>query len=79
MPTTLPRLALTETPEVARALEVAAGRWPGVPRARLAALVLADWAAGAGGQAARARALADFEGSMPGISGLYDRKADWPE
>lgn len=35
MPTTRPRHQVTETPDVARALDVAARRWPGEPRSRL--------------------------------------------
>lgn len=35
MPTTRPRFQVTETPEVARALDRAAVRWPGEPRSRL--------------------------------------------
>jgi hypothetical protein len=35
MPTTRRRYTVTETDEVARALEVAAERWPGEPRPKL--------------------------------------------
>ena len=35
MPTTRPRHQVTETPEVARALDRAARRWPGEPRSKL--------------------------------------------
>lgn len=35
MPTTRPRHQITETPEVMRALEVAARRWPDEPRSKL--------------------------------------------
>lgn len=35
MPTTRPRHQLTETPTVARALDLAAKRWPGEPRGKL--------------------------------------------
>lgn len=35
MPTTRPRHQVTETPDVARALDRAAQRWPGEPRSRL--------------------------------------------
>ena len=35
MPTSRPRYQVTETPEVARALDAAAKRWPGEPRSRL--------------------------------------------
>lgn len=35
MPTTRPRYQITETPEVAHALELAARRWPGESRSKL--------------------------------------------
>ncbi|MGL5929807.1 MAG: hypothetical protein ACRCY8_12805 [Dermatophilaceae bacterium] len=35
MPTSRPRHQVTETPDVARALDVAARRWPREPRSRL--------------------------------------------
>lgn len=35
MPTTRPRYQVTETPEVTRALDRAAKRWPGEPRSKL--------------------------------------------
>lgn len=35
MPTTRPRYQVTETPDVARALDRAAKRWPGEPRSKL--------------------------------------------
>jgi len=35
MPTTRPRHQVTETPDVARALDLAAQRWPNEPRSRL--------------------------------------------
>lgn len=35
MPTTRPRHQVTETPDVARALDLAARRWPDEPRSRL--------------------------------------------
>lgn len=35
MPTTRPRYQVTETAEIQHALDLAAQRWPGVPRSRL--------------------------------------------
>lgn len=35
MPTARPRHQITETPDVARAIDRAARRWPGEPRAKL--------------------------------------------
>ncbi|MEQ6903356.1 hypothetical protein [Nocardioides sp. YIM 152588] len=40
MPTTRPRYQVTETPDVARALDLAARRWPGESRSRLLLRVL---------------------------------------
>ncbi|MEI7519104.1 MAG: hypothetical protein WCJ98_11565 [Mycobacteriaceae bacterium] len=40
MPTSRPRYQVTETPEVARALDRAAKRWPGEPRSRLLVLLV---------------------------------------
>lgn len=44
MPTTRPRHQVTETPEVARALDVAARRWPGRSRGALVTLLLVEGA-----------------------------------
>jgi hypothetical protein len=41
VPTTRPRYQVTETPEVARALDAASRRWPGEPRSRLLLRLLA--------------------------------------
>ena len=86
MPTTRPRHQVTETPEVARALDLAAKRWPGVPRSKLL-LRLVD----AGGSALERDH--DIEASthraaVTGSSGRYDDafgsdhltelRADWP-
>lgn len=35
MPTARPRYQVTETPQVARALDLAAQQWPGEPRSKL--------------------------------------------
>ena len=35
VPTSRPRYQITETPDVARALDAAARRWPGEPRSKL--------------------------------------------
>lgn len=78
MPTTRPRLPVTETDEVARALDLAARRWPGVPKTKLIRLILADWAGGNSSVAAQAESRRAITGSMPGVSGLYNRTEDWP-
>jgi hypothetical protein len=42
MPTTRPRLAVTETETIARALDIAAQRWPGKTRAQLLTLLVEE-------------------------------------
>lgn len=42
MPTARPRYQITETDEVARALDAAAQRWPGEARSRLVARLIVD-------------------------------------
>lgn len=79
MPTTRRRHPVTETDEVAQALDEAARRWPGVSRAKLIQYVLVDWLAGGRSSAARAEARKHLVGSLPGSAELYDREQDWPE
>jgi hypothetical protein len=78
MPTTRPRHAITETPDVGEILDEAARRWGERPRGKLIQLILEDWAAGGRAPSARAAARARLEGSMPGTAGAYDRHEDWP-
>lgn len=78
MPTTRRRHPVTETDEVAQALDEAARTWPDVPRSQLIPRILADWAAGGRSPAARAAARRDLVGSLPGSATLYDRGSDWP-
>lgn len=42
MPTTRPRLAVTETDAITSALDIAARRWPGKTRAQLVALLVEE-------------------------------------
>jgi len=87
MPTTRHRYQVTETDEVARALEAAERRWPGEPRARLIVRLITE-----NGEAVAelndeeaARRLAAVEalaGTFPGLSnpGLRDDlRNEWPE
>ncbi len=78
MPTTRPRHPVTETDAIAEILDDAARKWPDVPRSRLIQLVIADWAAGGRSPSARADALKELVGSLPGSAELYDPQADWP-
>jgi len=78
MPTTRRRHPITETDEVARILDQAAQRWPGLPRSRLILRVMEDWAAGGRSPSSRDRARRELAGSLPSSSELYDRDEDWP-
>jgi hypothetical protein len=87
MPTIRPRYQITETDEVARALDAAQRRWPGEPRSRLLVRLVVE-----NGQAIREvseeetarrlRALDEVAGSFPGLStpGWRDElRNEWPE
>lgn len=87
MPTTRPRHQVTETPEVARALDRAARRWPGEPRsALLVRLVHAGSSALDEEQAeatvARLAAIRTTGGTYGDAFGedyLAELRDDWPE
>ena len=85
MPTTRPRYQVTETESVARALDLAARRWPDEPRSKLL-LRLVD----AGGasleeedqQATIREAILASSGKYADAFGpdyLIDLRQDWPE
>jgi len=87
MPTTLPRHQVTETPNVRRAIDLAAKRWPDKPRSRL---VIDLIEAGARGieveldqaQADRRQAIEAAAGSLTGVFGpgyLEELRKDWPD
>ncbi len=87
MPTTRPRHQVTETPEVARALDLAALRWPHEPRSRLLLRLLqAGSLALEEGQTEEARhriaAIDATSGKYADAFGdgyLEDLRRDWPE
>ncbi len=89
MPTTRPRIVITETDDVARALDDAARRWPderGNRRKLLLRLVeeghRAVSAQDESATAQRRDAIARTSGSLTGAYGadyLKDLRADWPE
>jgi len=86
VPTVRPRYQVTETPEVAQALDRAAKRWPSEPRSKLL-LRLIEVGAGAlkddahaDTQAHRAAVLASAGryGDAFGPDYLTELRADWP-
>lgn len=87
MPTTRPRYQITETDEVAHALEAAERRWPGEPRSRLIVRLITEngEAIGEVNDAEVARRLAAVEsiaGTFPGLSNpslLKELRDEWPE
>ena len=81
MPTTKPRYAVTDTGDVALALDVAQRRWPGIARSQaLVRLVVtgAEHLEAAQDEHAQAvRELARFAGTYP--DGYLDElRAEWP-
>lgn len=88
MPTARPRHPITETPEVKRALDLAAQRWPedkNSPRLLLLRLIAEGARAVAGedarAAAARCTAIAQTSGSGGDIFGegyLDSLREDWP-
>jgi hypothetical protein len=87
MPTSRHRYQITETDEVARALEAAERRWPGEPRARLIVRLVTENGEAIGkvndGEAERRRAAVHaIAGSFPGMyppGYLEELRAEWPE
>jgi len=87
VPTTRPRHFVTETDDVADALDRAAERWPGLSRSQLLVRLAleADHAAMHAGEARRQRrrtAIAELSGSLTGVyePGYLDAlRQDWPE
>jgi histidinol-phosphate/aromatic aminotransferase/cobyric acid decarboxylase-like protein len=87
MPTARSRHFVTETDEVAEALDRAAERWPGLSRSQLLVRLVmeADRAAQERLEARRQRrreAIAELSGSLTGVyePGYLDTlRQDWPE
>lgn len=86
MPTTRPRHFVTETDDLAEALDRAAKRWPGVSRPQLLVRLAleGDRAAAATREdltTRRRAAIDELSGSLTGVFGpgyLDDLRADWP-
>lgn len=87
MPTTRPRYQVTETPELAEALDIAAEEWPGEPRSKLILkLVEAGKASVDAERAERLRRRREAVREMQGKFGdayppgyLEELRKDWPE
>ena len=87
MPTARPRYQVTETDEVARALDAAERRWPGEPRSRLLVRLIINNGAAVSElneeeSARRLRALDETAGSFPGLSRpgwREELRSEWPE
>ncbi|QIK63084.1 hypothetical protein G7068_07635 [Leucobacter viscericola] len=91
MPTTLPRFQVTETPEVARALEVARLTWPDLRNSERVRELLIRGAHSIEEERLQLRsaeakrreaALEAFAGSLTGVyeAGYLERlREDWPE
>ena len=87
MPTTRPRYAITETPEISRALEAARRKWPedSDRPAKLILRLIHDSASRIDDQleqdrARRQQAIRDAAGSFEYPEGyLEDLRKDWPE
>lgn len=86
MPTTRPRYQVTETPQLARALDRAATRWPGEPRSKLL-VRLVEYAAGVIAQEERTEDLAHRSAVLAsagryaeafGPNYLTELRNDWP-
>lgn len=82
MPTTRPRLAITETPTIAHALDLAAERWPGKTRAQLLALLVEQGVQRIHDEELhRQRAIEMTSGVLTGAyerGYLADLREDWP-
>ncbi|MFI5430054.1 hypothetical protein [Aeromicrobium sp. UC242_57] len=86
MPTSLPRHQITETPQIARAIDLASARWPGESRARLLRRLVE--AGGASLQIAEDEDTARRRDAVNSSSGTYadvfssdhlaELRQDWP-
>ncbi|MFV0496495.1 hypothetical protein [Mycobacterium sp.] len=87
MPTTRPRHFVTETDDLARALDTAATRWPDLSRPQLLVRLALEGhrAAERTREERRSRRLAAvraYSGSLAGVYGrayLKDLREDWPQ
>lgn len=86
MPTTRPRHQITETPEVARALDLAAQQWPSEPRSKLLLRLLRTGSAAleqehSASHRGRLEAIEASSGKYADVFGedyLTELRQDWP-
>lgn len=76
MPTDLHRYQVTETEGVKHALDLAAAKWPDVPRSRLVPKLVEEWARLQERLTAIDRTAGTFD--FP-VGYLEDLRRDWPE
>ncbi|TWS20381.1 hypothetical protein FK529_03230 [Tsukamurella asaccharolytica] len=74
MPTTRPRHAITETPEITRALEVARRRWPA--HAESPSRLLRELIA-AGADAVEESTDSEIERRLAALTRIAGRRTDW--
>jgi len=84
MPTTRPRHLITETDDLAAALDIAATQWPGVSRPQLLVKLAISAAEPLAAEAIRQRRLAALERIASGEFAyppgyLAELREDWPE
>ncbi len=87
MPTTRPRHQVTETPDVSRALDLAAQRWPGEPRSKLLLRLVQEGSHAL--EQGRAEEILRRRAAIDATCGKYDEafgdgyldelRQDWPE
>jgi hypothetical protein len=82
VPTTRPRLAVTETDAIAHALDLAAQRWPGRSRAQLLALLVEEGVRHLQDDEVRRQwRINATSGALTGVYGsdyLEELREDWP-
>jgi hypothetical protein len=82
MPTTRPRHLVTETDELAAALDDAARRWPGLSRSQLLARLAIEGHHAS--LAAREQRIAEIRAAAGTLTGVYDQddrghsRDEWP-
>ena len=82
MPTTRPRIQVTETPPVEHALDIAARRWPGAARSELVVRLIDRGAAAIEAEGQSMLEMLVAAGSLDGVYApdeLERLRGEWPE